>query len=188
MRRLLLLSVLVLLGLGVAAAPALGWSHIQLNTAYITAYTGGWDTWNGPTDPYGTTHHTGAIPHTMKIVVGMTWMDSQTGAKLAPVAMLHSFAFHKVNGTWSKQATNPLRAVRFWDTAYVWDSVKYPGVWAIDWWVPLGKLAPGTYKGWVREQVISQFPTWMDNSGAIVTDPIWIAPYSVRYAHSYKVK
>jgi hypothetical protein len=188
MKRLLLLLALVLLTLGVVAAPALAWDHIQLNTAYITSFRSGWDSWNGPSDPFGTTHHTGAIPHSWKVVVGLTWMDSQTGAKPAPVEMLHTFAFHKVNGTWSRAVTDPLRAVKYWDAAYEWDSVTYPGVWAIDWWVPLGKLAPGTYKGWVRQQVISQIPTWMDNNGAIVTDPIWVKAYSVKYAHTYTVK
>jgi hypothetical protein len=187
MKRSLLLLVLVLLVLGVAAAPALAWNNVQPNTAYITTFSGGWDSWNGPADPYGTTHHTEAIPHSYKIVVGLTWQDSQTGARLAPVALLHTFAFHKVNGTWSKTVTDPLRAVRYWDDAYVWDSVKYPGVWAIDWWVPLGKLAPGTYKGWVREQAISEYPTWTNDTG-LVTDPNWIAPYSVKYKHTYTVK
>ena len=63
-----------------------------------------------------------------------------------------------------------------------------PGAWADDWWVPLGKLAKGTYSGWVREQVVSDYPTWMDESGAIVTDPIWLPKYNTRWAHTFTVK
>jgi hypothetical protein len=188
MKRLLILLVLVLLALGVIAAPASAWSHIQPHTAYITPFSAGWDSWNGPSDPLGLTHHTGAIPHDWKIVVGLTWMDNQTGARLAPVELLHTFSFHKVNGTWSKSVTDPVRAVRFWDKAYEWDAVGSPGVWAIDWWVPLHKLAPGTYKGWVRERAISEYPTWMNDSGAIVTAPIWLPAFNTKWTRTYTVK
>jgi hypothetical protein len=187
MKRLLLLLALVVLALGVTAAPALAWSHIHIHTAYISAYAAGWDEWNGPTDPLGLTHHTGAIPHTWPVVLGLTWLDSQTGARLAPVEMLHTFSLHKVNGTWSKKVLNPVRAVRFWDSVYEWDAVRYPGVWAVDWWVPLGKLTKGTYKGWVREQVLSSYPTWLGDSG-LVTDPIWSPAYNTKWSHTFKVK
>jgi hypothetical protein len=188
MKRLLLLSVFVVVVLGVAAAPALAWYNPKLNTAYVTTFTSGWDQWNGPSDPLNATHHTGAIPHGWSVVLGMTWGDSETGAKLAPIEFLHTFSLHKVNGTWSRKITDPVRTVRFWSPAYEWDSVGSPGIWASDWWVPLGKLAKGTYKGWAREQVLSTFPTWTDDTGALVTDPIWLPAYNTKWSHTFRVK
>jgi len=188
MKRVVLLLVLSLVILGVVAGPALAWYDIKPHTAYVTTYQiKGWDEWTGP-GPFDTTHHEGAIPHGYKVVLGVTWLDSQLGAKLAPVEFLHTFALHKVNGAWSVRALDPTRTVRYWSPVYEWDAVGSPGVWGDDWWVPLGKLAKGTYAGWVREQVLSSYPTWVDENGAIVTEPIWLPKYDTKWSHTFTVK
>ena len=117
----------------------------------------------------------------------VTWLDSETGARLAPIVFQHTFSFSKVRGTWSKAVLKSQNAVRFWSPAYAWDATNYPGVYGRDWWVPLGKPAKGTYKGWVREQVVSEFPTWMDDNGNILADPVWSPASNVKYSRSFAV-
>ena len=118
MKRLILMLALSLLILGVVAGPALAWYDIKPHTAYVTTYQPkGWDEWTGP-GPFDTTHHKGAIPYGYKVVLGVTWIDTQLGAKLAPVEFLHTFALHKVNGAWSRRALNPAATVRYWSPAY----------------------------------------------------------------------
>lgn len=189
MRRLLLLLVVTMLALGVVAGPAAAWYAPKAHTAYVSPFDkSGWAEWAGPSDPLNAIPRTGRIPHGWNVVISLTWMDSETGAKLAPIVFDHTFKFSNASGTWSKKALSPWRTVRFWSPAYAWDSVGSPGFFASDWWVPLGKLARGTYKGWVRETVVSAYPTWVDDQGALVADPIWSPGYSVKWARSFKVK
>jgi hypothetical protein len=187
MKRLVLLLALSLLILGAVAGPAVAWYDVKPHTAYVTTYQAkGWDEWTGP-GPFDTTHHKGAIPHGYKVVLGMTWIDSELGAKLAPVEFLHTFALIKVGGAWSRGVLDPGKTVRYWSPAYEWDAAAEPGLWAEDWWVPLGKLAKGTYTGWARERVLSSYPTWTDESG-LVTDPIWLDKFDTTWKHTFTVK
>jgi hypothetical protein len=187
MKRLLLLLVLSLMILGVAAGPALAWYDIKPHTAYVTTYqVKGWDEWTGP-GPFDTTFHKGAIPYGYKVVLGVTWMDSELGAKLAPVEFLHTFALRRVGDTWSRSALDPGRTTKYWSPAYEWDSVGEPGVWGEDWWVPLGKLARGTYTGWARERVMGPYPTWLGDTG-LVTTPIWQPKFDTTWKHTFTVK
>jgi hypothetical protein len=189
MKRLLLMLVLVLLLMVLVVAPALAWYAPKPHTAYVSPFDKtGWAEWAGPSDPLNVIAHTGAIPHGWEVVVSLTWLDSQTGARLAPIVLQHTFSFSKVNGAWSKKALSPQRAVRFWSPAYEWDAVGAPGLYGSDWWVPLGKLAKGTYKGWFKEQIVSEYPTWVDENGTILTDPIWNPASSARLQRTFTVK
>ena len=189
MKRLLLVLVLCLLALGVVAAPALAYYAPKAHTAYVKPFQkSGWNEWAGPGDALTMIAHTGAIPHGWNIVMGYTWLDSETGAKLAPIVFQNTFSFSQVKGTWSKKVLKSQQAVRFWSPAYSWGAASLPGAYGSDWWVPLGRLAKGTYKGWVKQQVVSAYPAWMEPNGSIVTDPIWSAAYSVNWPRSFTVK
>ena len=189
MKRLLLVLVLCLLALGVVAAPALAYYAPKAHTAYVSIFDkSGWGEWAGPSDPGKMIVHTGPIPHDWNVVVRSTWLDSETCARLAPIVFQRTFSFSKVNGTLSEKVLNSQRAVRFWSPVYVFDAVNYPGGYARDWWLPMGKLAKGEYRGWVKEQVVSDYPTCMDPDGAIVTDPIWSAKYTHKFPRTFAVK
>jgi hypothetical protein len=189
MKRLLLLLVLSLVILGVAAGPALAWYDMHPRTAYITTVMGpGWDEWAGPSDPLNAIHHNGAIPRSWNVVVGVTWADSEMGARLAPALFINSFSLHKIGGGWSRKTTDPMRLAKYWSPSYAWDPVGSPGVYADDWYVPLGKLAKGTYKGWGRMQTLAAYPTWMDDQGNLLTGPVWQDKMDVRLPHTFTVK
>ena len=85
-------------------------------------------------------------------------------------------------------ALDPARTVRYWSPPYEWDAAQMPGVWARDWWLPLGKLGKGTYTGWVRERVIAKFPTWLDENGNIQADPVWQPKFDMKFRQSFTVK
>jgi hypothetical protein len=40
----------------------------------------------------------------------------------------------------------------------------------------------------VRERAIGEFPTWMNDSGALVTDPIWLPAFNSKWSRTYQVK
>lgn len=189
MRRFLLILVLVLVVTAVVAGPASAWYAPKAHTAYVTIFLKtGWDEWAGPSDPLNMISHTGAIPHGWKVVMKMSWADSETGARLAPLLFDRTLAFSKVKGSWSLKVLKPQKAVRFWSPAYEYDAATRPGVWARDWWVPLGRLAKGRYKGWVREQVVSEFPMWLDDNWNVLSDPVWSPAYTTTFSRSFRVK
>jgi hypothetical protein len=189
MKRLLLLSALSLLALGVAAGPALAWYHMEPKTAYITTFQAkGWDEWAGPTDPLNGIHHDGAVPHGWKVALGWTWLDSQTGARLAPAEFLNTFSFAKKGGSWSKEIGDPAKAARFWSPLYEWDAATMPGVYGEDWYVSFGKLAKGTYTGWSKTITLAPYPTWVDDNGKILSEPVWVPKETTRVAHTFTVK
>lgn len=189
MKRLVLLLALSLLALGVAAAPALAWYDVHPRTAYVTTvFAPGWDEWAGPSDPLNTIHHNGPIPHGWNVVVAVTSVDGEMGAKLAPAVIINTFSLRKVGGGWSRAVTNPVRAAKYWSPVYAWDPVGAPGLYGEDWFVPLGKLAKGKYQGWGRLQTLAAYPTWTDENGNLVTDPVWMPKENIKVKHTLTVK
>jgi len=189
MKRIVLLLVVSLMVLGVAAGPALAWYAPHPRTAYIeTIFAPGWDEWAGLADPLNVIHHNGPIPHNWNVVVAVTWEDNQMGAKLAPAVFINTFSLHAVGGGWSKTVVNPARAARYWSPAYACDPVQLPGAYAADWVVPLGKLPKGKYAGWGRIRTLASYPTWMDDNGNLLSDPVWADKLDLKVAHTFTVK
>jgi hypothetical protein len=187
-KRMLLLLAVCLLVLGIVAGPAAAYYDPNPRTAYLFVFdNSGWDEWVGP-GPNDTQHHTGAIPRGFRVALGTMWADGEFGVRLAPLEFLHTFALHKAGGGWAKRALDPAPTVRYWSPPYEVDAAQMPGVWARDWWIPLGKLAKGTYVGWVRERAVASFPSWLDENGNVLTEPVWQPPYDVKFRQSFKVK
>ncbi len=170
MKRYLLVFVLAAACLGLFAAPASAFYAPQQHTAYIPYWIqgegGGWLEWAG-TGPYDIIDHTGVnnvpIPHDYKVVVTAEWFDTRLGATLIPAEWFHTMAISRSTGCWSFAITRAACGLRYWSPAYKWDpAAPDDQTWARDWWVPLGKLRPGHYSGWVRESVPRAFPTWTD--------------------------
>jgi hypothetical protein len=164
MKKLLLVVVLVAACLAMFAAPASAFYAPQQNTAYIPHWMqgAGWLEW-APDNPYGIIEHYGEpIPNGMNVVVTVEWFDSRLGATLIPAEWFHTMAISSSNGT-RFAITKAACGLRYWSPAYRWaDPNDDPLLWARDWWVPLGKLHPGDYTGWIRGVVPRAFPTWID--------------------------
>jgi hypothetical protein len=191
MKRLPIVILLVLFALAVSCAPAGAWYAPQPQTAYIDVAgpSTGWWEWGGRDHP--TTkiaHATDPIPHGWNVVLTKTWLDSQTGVKLVPLAIRDTLSFKQVGGKWKLAALDPLKTVKYWSPPYQYDAAAYPNEWASDWWVPLGKLAKGTYAGWVRDMVPSAMPGWLDDSGAVLAEPVWLQPWDDTVQHKFTVK
>ena len=52
----------------------------------------------------------------------------------------------------------------------------------------MGKLGKGTYAGWVRERVVAEFPSWLDENGNVQTDPVWQPKFDMKWRQSFKIK
>lgn len=186
MKRFILIIVLVTAALALSAAPALAWYAPQPQTAYIDYWSvpHGWLEWNGPGDPYGATIRRGAIPRGWDVVVATSWADSRRGAEMAPANMQHGLTVAKQGGGWQLRVRLP--GSSFWSPVYAWGP-SLPGAWARDWWVPLGKLAPGDYSGTVRDVAPRAFPTWLDEEG-FVTEPIIMPAWDETIPISFTVR
>jgi hypothetical protein len=187
-KRLLLLLAACLVVIGVIAGPAGAYYNPKPNTAYVFVFDNrGWDEWVGP-GPTDTMHHTGAIPRGFRVALGTMWADGQFGARLAPAEFLHTYSLQRAQGGWARRALDPGRTVRYWSPVYQPDASQMPGVWARDWWVPLGNLATGSYTGWVRERTVAAYPTWIDENGNVLSDPVWLPKYSMKWQQLFTVK
>jgi hypothetical protein len=167
MKRLLLVLVLAVALTGLIAAPAWAYVNPQPNTAYITSFVEpgvvDWVEWNGPGDPFGLTEQVGPIPHGYKVVVTREWFDSRLGATLIPAEYFTTMEVSRSTGCPSFAVTRAACGLRFWSPAYKTGDPDFPtGMWARDWWVPLGKLPPGDYSGSVTQFAPRAFPTWID--------------------------
>jgi hypothetical protein len=173
MKRFLLVLACAAALLGLLAAPASAWYAPQQHTAYITSYvpytddgvTYSWAEWAGPSDPYGIIDRSGPIPHGYNVVVTREWFDSRLGATLIPAEYFTAMAVSRSSGCWSFAITKAACGLRYWSPAYEFgdEAGGFPvGTWARDWWVPLGKLRPGTYSGWVTQFAPRAFPSWFD--------------------------
>lgn len=189
MKRLALLLPLIGIILVASASPAWAYYAPKQNTAYIYIGTSnGWAQWAGPSDPLSVIKHTDAIPHGWPVVVSYTWVDGEIGARLAPAVLRETLSFRKQGGGWTFAVTDPAKTVKYWSPEYQWDATKYPGIWAMDWCVPLGKLKPGSYSGWTRDQALGPVPSWLDAGGNLVTTVTWLKPWDNLYKHTFKVK
>jgi hypothetical protein len=190
MKRLLLVLVLAVALTGLLAAPASAFLAPRQHTAYITSYLdpGQWAQWNGPKDPLGlTAHPTGPhdplarIPHSWNVVVTREWFDSRLGATLIPAEYFNTVRIARTHGGWAFAIKKAARGVRYWSRAYKfgYEAAGFvpAGTWARDWWVPLGKLAPGHYSGWVTQFAPLAFVSWMDWGDETANPPI---PASIR--------
>lgn len=191
MNRLSILVVLVLLGAAVLCAPAAAWYAPQTNTAYIDVAgpSTGWWEWGGPDHPTTKIKHpTDPIPAGWNVVLAKTWLDAETGAKIAPLAFRDTYSFKRTGGGWKMAAVNPAKTVKYWSPAYQFDAAAYPQEWACDWWVPFGKLAKGTYTGWERDMIPSPLPAWLDDQGNVLAQPTWVQPFDNTYKYTFTVK
>jgi len=173
MKRFLLAFVFAAALLGLFAAPASAYLAPQQHTAYITSYvpytdagvTYRWAEWAGPSDPYNIIDRSGSIPHGYKVVVTREWFDSQLGATLIPHEYFNTMRIKRLHGGWSFAIKKAARGLRYWSRAYKFggEAAGWPaGTWARDWWVPLGKLPRGHYRGWVTQFAPLAFVSWMD--------------------------
>jgi len=189
MKRLAVLVLLTGIVLAASAAPAWAWYAPKQKTAYVTlSKAKGWVEWAGPSNPLNMIQHKDAIPRGYRVVAGMTWLDSEVGAKIAPAVLRETLSFKKKGGGWSFAITDPAKTVKYWSPAYQWDPATLPGVWALDWWVPLGKLKPGTYTGWMKDQALGPVPSWLDDQGNVVATATWLKPWKNQFKHSFTVK
>ena len=172
MKRVLLIVVLVAACLGLFVAPASAFYAPQKHTAYITSFVGAvdpdtgqwvdWVKWNGPSDPYGLTEMSGPIPYGWNVVVTREWFDSKLGATLIPTEYFNTMAVSSSTGCWRFAITKAACGLRYWSPAYEFGDDFPAGTWARDWWVPLGKLRPGDYSGWVTQFAPRAIPSWLD--------------------------
>jgi len=189
MKRLAVLVLLTGVILAASATPAWAWYAPKQNTAYIDISTPkGWVEWAGPSDPLSVVAHKDAIPRGWPVVVSLTWLDGEIGARLAPAVLNETLSLKRSGGGWKFAITDPAKSVKYWSPAYQWDTVKYPGVWAMDWWVPLGKLTAGTYTGWTKDRALGPVPSWLDANGNVVTTVTWQEPWNNTFNHTFKVK
>ena len=177
MKRFLLVFVCVAALLGLLAAPASAYYAPQEHTAYITSFVEpgvvDWVEWNGPGDPYGLAEKTGPIPYGYGVVVTREWFDTRLGATLIPLEEFHTMAISSSTGLWSSAITKAACGLRYWSPAYkTGDPFFPPETWARDWWVPLGKLPPGDYSGWVKELAPHAFPSWFDWDNWVLLPPL----------------
>jgi hypothetical protein len=190
MKRLLLVFVFAFALLGLLATPAFAFYASQEKTAYITSFVpydengvrvADWISWNGGND---VAYHVGPIPHGWNVVVTREWFDARLGATLIPAEYFNTMA---ISGTsdgspcFSFAITKAACGLRYWSPAYKLDPAGDPQLWARDWWVPLGKLPPGDYSGWVTQFAPHAFPTWMDQYAETaeylpLLHPIWLQP------------
>ena len=189
MKRFLLVLACAAALLGLLAAPASAWYAPQRHTAYITSYvpytdagvTYDWAEWAGPSDPYGIIDRSGPIPSGYKVVVTREWFDSRLGATLIPAEYFNTMAVSRSSGCWSFAITEAACGVRYWSPAYEFGDDFPVGTWARDWWVPLGRLAPGHYSGWVTQFAPRAIPSWMDWDNWVIRPPrhpVWLQPVS----------
>lgn len=191
MKRLSILTLLALVCLAAVAAPASAWYAPEEHTAYIdiAGTPTGWIEWAGPGDPSGViVHQDDPIPYDWEVVVVTTWRDAESGARLAPLVFDYTAAFKRSQGPWGFRILNQERAQRCWSPAYQCDPALEPQVWARDWCVRLGQLPRGGYTGWIKECVPSAFPTWMDQTGAVLAAPVWLDARVCTYKHTFAVK
>lgn len=185
MKKLLLVFVFAAALLGLLAAPAWAFYAPQQKTAYITSYvpytdagvTYSWAEWAGPSDPYNIIDRSGSIPHGYKVVVTREWFDSQLGATLIPYEYFNTMRISRSHGHWSFAIAKAARGLRYWSPAYEFGGDFPVGTWARDWWVPLGKLSPGDYSGWVTQSAPLAFVSWLDWGDEEAVPPI---PPSIR--------
>jgi hypothetical protein len=191
MLRVTLVVLSALIVAAAAAGPAGAWYAPQPKTAYIdVAVPGsGWWEWAGPSHPTEKIKHaTDPIPSGWPVSLAMTWLDTKTGAALAPLGIRDTFSFKQKGGSWKLAVLDPLKTVKYWSPAYQFDAAAYPNEWGSDWWAPLGKLRKGTYAGWVRDMTPSAVPGWLDDSGGVLAEPVWIPAWDHTYGHTFTVK
>jgi len=168
MKRFLLVLVCVAAVLCVAAAPASAYYAPREHTAYITSFLEpGVVDWVEFADlqssPFALTEQTGPIPHGYNVVVTREWFDTRLGATLIPAEYFTTMAISRSSGHPNFAITRAACGVRYWSPAYKTGDPDLPaGTWARDWWVPLGKLPPGTYSGTVTQFAPRAFPSWFD--------------------------
>jgi hypothetical protein len=168
MKRFLLVFVLAAALLCVAAVPASAYYAPREHTAYITSFVEpGVVDWVEFADlqssPFALTERTGPIPLGYNVVVTREWFDSRLGAALIPAEYFTTMKVSRSTGCPSFAITRAACGLRFWSPAYkMGDPDFHAETWARDWWVPLGKLPPGTYGGTVTQFAPRAFPSWFD--------------------------
>jgi hypothetical protein len=190
MKRLPLVFVLVLSCSAAVATPAWAWYAPEPHTAYIdvTGAPGEWDEWAGPDHPLDViVHEKDPIPCGWEVVVRTTWLDGESGARLAPLVFDYTAAFKRANGPWGFRLLSPARALLCWSPPYQTEPSADPRLWARDWCVRLGQLPRGGYSGWVKESVASVFPTWIDETGAVLDAPVWRDAHVITSKHTFCV-
>lgn len=191
MKGLLIVIVVVAAWAAAFAAPAGAWQAPAQRTAYIdvAGAPAGWVEWAGPDDPLGTiVHGKDAIPHDWEVVVVASRLDGEPGARLAPLVFCYTAAFKRNHGPWGYRLLSHERALKCWGAAYQADPATESRVWARDWCVRLGQLPRGGYTGYVKACVSSPFPTWMDENGTVLDEPVWRDAYVRTYKHTFAVK
>jgi hypothetical protein len=167
MKRFLLAFVLAAALLGLFAVPASAYYAPRQHTAYITSFVQpgvvDWAEWNGPDDPFALTEQVGPIPHGYDVVITREWFDSRLGATLIPAEYFTTMQLSRSSDRPSFTISKAASGLRFWSPAYKTGDPDFPtGMWARDWWVPLGKLPPGDYSGTVTQFAPHTFPSWFD--------------------------
>jgi hypothetical protein len=191
MKGLLIVILVVVAWPAALAAPAAAWYAPAERTAYIDLTGGptGWIEWAGRDDPSGMiVHKKDPIPHDWEVVVATCRLDAEPGVRLAPLVFCYTAAFKRTHGPWGFRLLSPERALKCWSPAYQRDPATAPRVWARDWSVRLGQLPSGGYTGWIKACVSSAFPTWMDENGTILDEPVWCDASVRTYKHTFAVK
>jgi hypothetical protein len=185
MKRFLLTFVLAAALLGLFAVPASAYYAPREHTAYITSFfEPGVVDWVEFADvqnsPFALTERTGPIPHGYNVVITREWFDSRLGATLIPAEYFTTMQLSRSSGSPSFAISKAACGLRFWSPAYKTGDPDVPsGMWARDWWVPLGKLPAGTYSGTVTQFAPRAFPSWFDLENWVIrppSDPIWLQP------------
>jgi hypothetical protein len=189
MRRFLLLLAVALIALAALAPSAVAWYAPAEHTAYIDLYLGpyDWCEWSAD-DPYNVTAHHGPIPAGWPVVVATSWADSQRGAATVTGNIFHTMRVQDRTGSWSFALPTKSQAMKCWSPPYEWNPVDLPGLWARDWWVPLGTPPPGKYTGTVREWAPEDFLTWCDDHGTIVDEPVYWPAFDQTLPFGFTVK
>jgi hypothetical protein len=189
MKRLLLLLALVVVVLGLIAAPAYAFYAPQHETAYIDAYfqPRGWVELVGP--DYRLVVHVGApIPRDWPVVVAISWLDARPGAEQIPAHEHDLFTFTRTTGGPKYSVDTLAESRKYWSPIYLWDPVNLPGIYARDWWVPLGTLPPGTYTGAYHTWADEPFPTWTDEDLNLLEAPVLYPVWDVTVPHTFRVQ
>jgi hypothetical protein len=190
MKRLAVLIALVAAVLALWCAPAwAGWYAPQPGTAYIDVLhpDSGWWEWTAAQPDKKVVHATDPIPGGWPVTLTMTWVDTQTGARLAPLGVRDTLSFKATKGKWKLAQLDPLKTVKYWSPPYQ-PAAAYPDEWGCDWWYPLGKLAKGSYSGWVRDMTPSAMPGWLGDDGKAMAQPVWTPAWDTTYRYTFSVK
>jgi hypothetical protein len=103
---------------------------------------------------------------------------------MAPANMQHSLTVAKQGGDRQMSVRLPGSS---WTPAAPWNPAM-PGVWASDWWVPLGTLTSGDYSGTVRDVGPRDFLTWLGEDADVVAEPVVFPAYDETIPISFRVR